>query len=138
MQTPVSGQTDQGRFIVQYLDASNAILATGYTSSWQSNFLSSGTAWIPYTNTSFAPFGTRKVRIRLQAELNFNQYEINAYFDDISLTKLSVVPVKLISFKGNEDAGKIYLKWETADEINLLHYELEQSIDGLISSDCNY
>jgi len=130
IQTPVSGQTDQGRFIVQYLDASNATLATGYTSSWQSNFLSSGTAWTPYTNTSFAPFGTRKVRIRLQAELNFNQYEINAYFDDISLTKLSVVPVKLTSFTGNEDGGKIYLNWKVADEIDLLNYELERSTDA--------
>ena len=131
MQTPVSGQTDQGRFIVQYLDASNVTLATGYTSSWQSNFLGSGTAWTPYTNTSLAPVGTRKVRIRLQAELNVNQYEINAYFDDVSLTKPSVVPVKLISFNGNDDVGKIYLNWEVADEINLSNYELEQSTDGV-------
>jgi hypothetical protein len=135
MQTPVSSQTDRGRFIVQYLDASNAVLATGYTSSWQSNITGSGTSWNAYTNTSIAPVGTRKVRIRLQAELNVNQFEINAYFDDISLIKPSVVPVKLISFKGNEDAGRIYLNWESADEINLSNYVLEQSIDGINFSD---
>ncbi len=131
MQTPVSGQTDRGRFIVEYLDASNTLLGTGYTSGWQSNFAGSGTAWIAYNNTSLAPTGTRKVRIRLQAELNFNQFEINAYFDDISLTKPVVVPVKLISFTGNEGAGKINLNWKVADEINLKQYEVEKSTDAV-------
>lgn len=131
MQTPVSSQTDRGRFIVQYLDASNTILGTGYTSSWQSNFTGSGTAWNVYNNTSLAPIGTRKVRIRLQAELNVNQFEINAYFDDISLTKPVVVPVKLISFTGNEADGKINLNWKVADEINLLQYEVEKSTDAV-------
>jgi hypothetical protein len=130
IQTPVSGQTDRGRFVVRYLDASNAVLGSPYTSAWQSNFGGSGTAWAGYNNTTLAPVGTRKVRITLQAELNVNQFEINAYFDDISLTKSSVVPVKLISFTGNENEGKIYVDWIVADEVNLLRYELEQSTDG--------
>ncbi len=131
MQTPVSSQTDRGRFIVQYLDASNTILGTGYTSNWQSNITGSGTAWNVYNNTSLAPIGTRKVRIRLQAELNVNQFEINAYFDDISLTKPVVVPVKPISFTGNEGPGKIYLYWKVADEMNLKQYEIEKSTDAV-------
>jgi len=131
MQTPVSIQTDRGRFIVEYLDGSNALLGSSYTSSWQSNATGSGTGWNSYNNTSLAPIGTRKVRIRLQAELQINQFEINVYFDDISLTTPSIVPVKLISFTGSEDGNKIYLDWNVADELNLSNYELELSTNAL-------
>ena len=33
MQTPVNNQTDQGRFIVDFLNASNSILGASYTST---------------------------------------------------------------------------------------------------------
>ena len=130
MQTPVSNQTDQGRFIIDYLNAANAILGTSYTSSWQSYFGGSGNQWIFYTNTRVAPAGTRKLRVRLQAQLFFNQYAVNVYFDDISITKPTVVPVILISFTGNEVQGNIYVKWKTSSELNFKQYELEKSADG--------
>ena len=56
---------------------------------------------------------------------------INVYFDDISLVKGIVLPVTLVSFTGKEDAGKIYLNWKSADEINLLQYDVEQSTDAV-------
>jgi hypothetical protein len=134
IQTPVNntpgGQTDQGRFIVDYLDASNVIIGSSYTSAWQSYALGSLAGWNLYANTRLAPVGTRKVRIRLQTQIFTNTPAINAYFDDISLVKATVLPVTLISFTGSENAGKIYLNWKVADEINLSHYELEQSTDG--------
>ncbi len=146
IQTPVSPQTDQGRFIVDYLNASNVLLGASYTSAWQSNLGGSGAGWNYYTNTRLAPAGTRKVRIRLQAQLFLNRYAVNVHFDDISLTKPIVLPVKLISFTGNLAGNQIHLQWKAADEINIHHYELEQSANGanfntvasIISGQANY
>jgi hypothetical protein len=135
IQTPVNnipgGQTDQGRFIVDYLDVANVIIGSSYTSSWQSNALGSGAAWNLYNNTRVAPSGTRTVRVRLQTQVFTNTPAINAYFDDIALVKATVLPVTLISFTGTENDGKIYLSWKVADEINLANYQLQQSTDGI-------
>lgn len=131
MQTPVTNQTDQGRFIVDYLDASNSITGASYTSSWQSNFVGSGTGWISYTDTKIAPVGTRVVRIRLQAQIFFNTPAVNVYFDDITFTKPVVLPVTLLSFTGNQEGAGITVNWKVTDEINLSHYELEQSSNGV-------
>lgn len=130
MQTPVSNQTDQGRFIVDFLNASNSILGTSYTSSWQSYFLGSGTSWQYYNNSRIAPVGTRKIRIRMQTQLFFNQPAINVYFDDISLTKATVVPVNLLSFTGNEVQGRIHLNWTINPDLQLKQFELERSTDA--------
>jgi hypothetical protein len=131
MQTPVDNQTDQGRFIVEYLNASNSVLGSSYTSPWQSYFGGSGTGWNFYTNTRVAPATTRQIRIRLQAELIFNRYAINVYFDDISLTKPSLVPVRLVSFTANETDGYVKLNWNVEAELNLERYEVERSKDGI-------
>lgn len=131
IQTPVDNQTDQGRFIVEYLNASNTVLGTSYTSPWQSYSGGSGTAWNFYTNTRVAPATTRQIRIRLQAELIFNRYAINVYFDDISLTKPSLVPVRLVSFTANETDGYVKLNWNVEAELNLGRYELERSKNGI-------
>ena len=105
MQTPVVPQTDQGRFVVDYLNISGSILGASYTTPWQSNWGGSGTSWIYYNNSRVAPVGTRKIRIRLQTQLLVNPPAINVYFDDISLTKPTVMPVGLLSFTGNEAQG---------------------------------
>lgn len=135
IQTPVNnvagGQTDQGRFIVDYLDVSSVIIGSSYTGSWQSYALGSGAAWNLHNNTRVAPAGTRTVRIRLQTQIFNNTPAINAYFDDISLVKATVLPVTLISFTGTENDGKIYLNWKVADEINFANYQLQQSTDGI-------
>lgn len=131
LQTPVSIQTDQGRFIIDYLDAANVILGASYTSAWQSYFFGSGSGWVFYSDTRLAPVGTRKIRIRLQSQMFFNVPAINVYFDDISLIKLSVVPVKIISFTGTYTANKINLQWTTTNELNLSSYEVERSSNGI-------
>lgn len=130
MQTPVNNQTDQGRFIVDFLNASNSILGTSYTSSWQSYFGGSGTSWKYYNNSRIAPVGTRKIRIRMQTQLFFNRPAINVYFDDISLTKATVVPVNLVSFTGNEVQGRIHLNWTINPDLQLKQFELERSTDA--------
>ena len=131
MQTPVTNQSDQGRFIVDYLNASNSILGTSYTSSWQSNFLTPSIGWVHYTDSRLAPVGTRVVRIRMQAEIFFNVPAVNVYFDDVTFTKPIPLPITLVSFTGNQNGNAINLNWKVADEINLSHYELEQSTNGI-------
>jgi hypothetical protein len=130
MQTPVNNQTDQGRFIVDFLDASNTILGASYTSSWQSYWGGSGTSWKYYNNSRIAPAGTRKIRIRLQTQLFFNRPAINVYFDDISLTKTIVLPVTLLSFTGYEAQGMIHLNWTINPDLQLKQFELERSTDA--------
>ena len=130
MQTPVSNQTDQGRFIVDFLDASSSVLGTSYTTSWQSFYGGSGTPWTLYNNTRIAPAGTRKIKIRLQTQMLINQPAINVYFDDISLTKPNLLPVSLISFTAKELQDKIYLNWTTSNELQVKQFELEHSNDG--------
>lgn len=131
MQTPVSPQTDAGRFIVDFLDATGSFISNGYTSNWQSNFGGSGTGWVQYSNTPTAPAGTRKVLIRLQTQLVFNQPAINVYFDDISLTRPTVVPLGLQSFSVAENAGNIYLQWNMNNELSCKQFEVERSADAI-------
>ncbi len=130
IQTPANGETDQGRFIVDYLDASNVILGTSYTSSWQSNALALDPSWIFYSNTRKAPTGTRKISIRLQTQLFTNTPEINVYFDDIAIFKGIVLPVTLLSFIGNADGNNVNINWKTTAELNLVNYQLERSNNG--------
>jgi hypothetical protein len=130
MQTPVSNQTDDGRFIVDFLNSSNTILGTSYTSSWQSYFGGSGTSWVYYNNSRIAPSGTRKIKIRMQTQLSLNRPAINVYFDDISLTKPTILPMSLLSFKGNEVQGTIHLNWTINPDLQLKQFELEQSTDA--------
>jgi len=131
IQTPVSNQTDQGRFIVDYLNASNTVLGTSYASNWQSFFGGSGTAWTNYTNTRIAPAGTRKVRIRMLTQIIFNQPSINVYFDDIALTRPFIVPVSLVAFTGKEQQGTVHLNWSFSKETSLQQLDLERSFDGI-------
>src|SRR6185312_5619229 len=130
MQTPVIPQTDQGRFVIDYLNASNSILGVSYTTPWQSNSGGSATSWIYYNNSRVAPVGTRKIRIRMQAQLFFNRPAINVYFDDISLTKPMVLPVSLLSFTGNEAQGIVHLNWTINPDLQLKQFELERSTDA--------
>ncbi len=126
IQTPVEPQTDQGRFIVEYKNAANTVLAT-YNSSWQSNFYGSGIDWVHHTNSRTAPVGTRKVTIRLQSELHINQPAINAYFDDVSFSKTSVVPLGLLSFDGTETGGNVYLSWKLSGQKTFKQFDVERS-----------
>ncbi len=130
IQTPVPIQTDVGRFIVDFLDAGNAILGTSYRSAWQSNFDGSGITWNQYSNTRTAPVGTRSIKIRLQTQMYVNQPAINVHFDDISLTKPGVVPLGLLSFTGKGINSNIQLNWEMADEIQCEKFELQRSTDA--------
>jgi Secretion system C-terminal sorting domain len=55
---------------------------------------------------------------------------INAYFDDISLTVASTLPLKLISFKGETNASYNLLQWSTGEEINTRHFIIESPVNS--------
>ncbi len=130
IQTPVNTQNDAGRFTIDFLDGSNAVLGTSY-SVVQSNAAGSGTGWNFYTNTRTAPLGTRSVRVRLIASV-VQQPAISAYFDDISLVKNFIVPlpVKLVSFSAKH-LSSVILKWQVSDAVNFEGFDLERS-DNLV------
>lgn len=130
MQTPVSNQTDMGRFVVDFMNNAGTLLGTGYRSEWQSNFDGSGATWHQHTNTQAAPAGTRKVRIRLQTQIHINQPAINVYFDDITFSKTSVVPVGLISFTGQSSSNTALLQWQLTEPVLYTKVEIERSRDG--------
>jgi hypothetical protein len=129
IQTPISPQGDAGRFIVDFMTAANVVLGTSYTTAWQSFSGGSGTGWVNYTNTRIAPVGTRKIRIRLQTMVAVTP-AINAYFDDISLTKASVLPLTLVSFKGESETAYNNLAWSTSQETNTAYFAVQRSSTG--------
>jgi len=140
IQTPIPPQGDAGRFIIDYLNAGGMVLGTSFTSPNQSNASCNCTSWNLVTNTRTAVSGTRKIRIRLQATVATGP-AINAYFDDISLTKSTVLPIVLISFTGSELNGDIRLNWMTGDAVDFSRFEIDKSSDAdrfLPLADVNY
>jgi len=128
IQTPIAAQADAGRFIIDYLNSGGTVLGTSYTSNYQSGSGGSGASWIPYTNTRTAVTGTRKIRIRLQTTIATGP-AINAYFDDISLTKLVALPIALVSFAGKQSNDNIDLNWSVNDALDFSRFEIEKSSD---------
>ncbi|MBP9097554.1 MAG: T9SS type A sorting domain-containing protein [Ferruginibacter sp.] len=50
------------------------------------------------------------------------------YFAKSSLITL---PLNLVSFKAAKDGNKVLLKWNTENEINMLRFDVEKSVDGI-------
>ena len=67
----------------------------------------------------------------MQTQLLFNRPAINVYFDDISLTKPSIVPVTLLSFSGRKVNGNNQLNWQLANTIDAEKIELERSSNAI-------
>ena len=128
IQTPVTGQADAGRFIVEFRSATSDVLGTSFTTPYQ-NFAAAGTAWVLYTDTRTAPVGTRSVRIRMQATINIGP-AVNAYFDDLSFTVASTLPLSLTSFTGETNSQSNVLTWMTSQEMNTSHFIVERSTTG--------
>ncbi|HSZ72881.1 MAG TPA: T9SS type A sorting domain-containing protein, partial [Cytophagaceae bacterium] len=119
----LSGWNDRGRVYVEYRDASSAVLSTYDTGNQGSS------SWVQYTNARTAPVGTRTIRIRLVTEALVGS-DADGYFDDLSLTYTSPMPVDLIFFKATESATHIELNWATAAETSNAFFTLEKSPDA--------
>lgn len=57
------------------------------------------------------------------------------WFREFSLAPVSTLPVKLTSFTANLNNSKVDLKWTTASEVNVSHFIVEKSTDGINYSD---
>ncbi|MFI5238163.1 MAG: hypothetical protein ACHQLA_09510, partial [Ignavibacteriales bacterium] len=75
-------------------------------------------------------------------DFKFKEYNAALYFSGscISITlgyepsklTLTALPLKLISFKGEEKGNKDFLTWTTTNEINTSHFIIEQSNNGTL------
>lgn len=115
---------DQGRVYVEYRNAASTILQT-YDTGVQNTL-----TWTLYSDSRIAPVGTRTIRIRLIAYRSVGT-AADGYFDDLSLTHNSTLPVTLISFSSQVQQNIIMLSWKTASEQNNDYFTLEKSNDGI-------
>lgn len=51
---------------------------------------------------------------------------------DVSVTRISALPVELISFTGKKQSNSNMLYWSTASEYNTSHFIIEKSEDGVV------
>jgi hypothetical protein len=90
---------------------------------------------IPYasaTNTSYTtpPLTSNDINASYRAVFT-TQCSGDATTTAAKLTA-SVLPVELLSFKGQNTEGGNLLTWETAEEKNVSHFDIERSMDGRI------
>jgi len=87
-------------------------------------------AWTQYSDARLAPVGTRTIRIRLISDASINS-DSDGYFDDISLTHSTTLPVHLLFFTSIVSGSAIEVKWQTASEVSNAFFTVEKSEDGL-------
>lgn len=84
---------------------------------------------VKYTNTS-----TMVIRLGVTttgSASNANRM-YSVWFKNFAyIAPISTLPVKLTAFNASLAKDKVNLKWETASEINVSHFELERSTDGV-------
>lgn len=114
---------DITRTVVKYLSSSNTTL-----DSYDTGSQTDRDVWTKYQDTKVAPAGTRKIRIILLGSAK-NGNAIDAYFDDISLTALSILPVSITDFNVILKHGAGIAGWTTASEDNCAYFELQRSAD---------
>ena len=59
------------------------------------------------------------------------------YFKRVTLTPFFILPVKYISFEAISNDKKVDLNWQTDNEVNNSHFEVERSFDGNYFSTIN-
>lgn len=121
-QTP----SDSSLMIVEYRNSASTVLDT-YSTGYKGD---RGT-WVQYANTKTAPAGTRTIRITLLSKY-INGSSVDAYFDSLSLTTNTILPVRLLSFTTSlQPDNTVKIKWQTASEINNGKFTIERSANGV-------
>jgi hypothetical protein len=115
---------DQASAVVEYRNSVGTVLST-YNTGFQST-----TTWVLYSDTRTAPIGTRTIRIRLIAARNYGT-AADGYFDDLSLTHSTTLPVSLLSFQGHALDKNIVLSWQTSEEKSNDFFTIEKSENGI-------
>lgn len=90
------------------------------TGTWV-NFLSNGTgSGLNGATGTTADLASTSQNITLQPG------EYHVYLD-----RQAVLPLKLISFTGKRNSNNIALNWVTANEINVKHFDVQRSVNGV-------
>lgn len=126
MQVGNEASPDKSQMIIEYRNASDAKIVIYNTGQRADKGV-----WTSYTSTITAPIGTRKVRIRLLSH-SVTGPSVDAYFDDISLTSVALLPLQLVSFITIVNSkNEVEATWKTANEMNNDRFELQRSADGI-------
>ncbi len=124
MQSYSQNPIDETRIIVEYRNASGTVLQ-----SYDSGLRSVVSVWTRYVDTRTAPVGTRTIRIRLIGVAR-NGNATDAYFDNLSLTVASTLPVTLQNFTATTQQQTVKLAWITSSETNNKGFSIERSNNG--------
>ena len=81
------------------------------------------------TNTNVTTFSVAYGVSKTNNSSSVRQYSL--YLKGFNYPAPSTLPVKLTAFTASLVKEKVNLKWETASEINVSHFELERSTDGV-------
>ncbi len=77
-----------------------------------------------YTTSSDYPVGGNTYQSSLAGNAD-------AFLGLVNSVECLVLPLDLIEFAANPQDNDVLLKWLTANEVNVSHFEIEQSIDGI-------
>ena len=99
--------------------------------------LSDGTSILAYSSTDIQTIRSNNSFIRpkwgiyrsLDTPSDLRDESIR--FSDVSINKLTNLPVSLTSFTGQKQSIGVQLKWNTASEQNNSHFDVQRSTDGV-------
>jgi len=128
----VKSMPDFARFAATWNTKMYLILGNAYA-VWQSDGTTAGTTPIQLQNTANPVYS-------LNNDFKFKEYNAALYFSgscnsitigyEPSKLTLTALPLKLISFRGEEKSNNDILTWTTSNEINTSHFIIEQSQNG--------
>lgn len=126
MQVFNQSPADGAMMKIEYFNASDVLV-----SSYNTGITKNVGVWTQYVSTITAMPGTRRVRITLRSFV-YTGPSVDAYFDDLSLISVQLLPLKLMSFTTALDrSNAVIADWKTANEMNNDHFELQRSKDGI-------
>jgi len=117
---------DDARIVVEYRDATNTTVLYSYDTG---NF-SNTSSWDLVSDVATAPNFTRIIRVRLISSRN-NGANNDGYYDNLSLTATSVLPIKVLDFAGVQNGKHVELSWTVGKDGSELGYTIERSPNGL-------
>jgi hypothetical protein len=116
---------DQASVIVEYRKADSVSVISSFTSG--ATTYTSG--WTLFSKTEIVPTTTRMIRIRLIGTSR-NGNAIDSYFDNLVLSPLSLLPIKLVSFTAAANNNNVLLNWESTNEVNNKGFQVQTATDG--------
>ncbi|MFT3934169.1 MAG: T9SS type A sorting domain-containing protein [Chitinophagaceae bacterium] len=129
------------------ISPASTTIATGNTVTYTVNNVAAGTWYallgsstgISYATSSYRT-GTSSFTLTSNVFSSAGTYNLNLSADALSgcpasiasaiVTVSSTLPLQLLDFNGNYANGLLSFNWSTSQEINLQHFELEESSDG--------